>query len=73
MHDVAFLRVLRGAMLTCRAELRRLGDENAAMRKELQAVDPEFFDQIEDLKHSHHQLKQKYASQCANLRRSLQV
>lgn len=36
--------------------------ENAAMRRELQALDPEFFEQIEDLKHDHQQLKQKFAA-----------
>lgn len=39
-----------------------LQGENAAMRQELEAVGPEFFEQIEDLKHDHHQLKQKYTA-----------
>ena len=39
-----------------------LRDENAAMQKELKAVDPEFFEQVEDLKHDHYQLKQKYSA-----------
>ena len=36
--------------------------ENAALRKELEAVDPEFFEQVEDLKHDHYQLKLKYSA-----------
>ena len=46
----------------CREELKILQTENIAMREQLAALDPEFFEQIEDLKHDHHQLKQKYAA-----------
>ncbi len=34
--------------------------ENAAMHKELEAVGPEFFEELEDLKHDHYQLKQEH-------------
>ena len=33
--------------------------ENDDMRDELSAFDPAFFDEIEDLKYEHHQLKQR--------------
>jgi hypothetical protein len=38
-----------------------LEKENKEMKEELQAVDPEFFAQIEDLKYAHHVLKQEHA------------
>ena len=36
--------------------------ENEAMKQELGTLDPEFFEQIEDLKHDYHQLKEKHAA-----------
>lgn len=44
--------------------------ENQALRGELSALDPEFFEEIEDLKWDHHQLKQRavqYEGLIANL------
>ena len=35
--------------------------ENREMREDLQAVNPEFFAQIEDLKYAYHVLKQEHA------------
>lgn len=34
-----------------------MSSENDEMRNELSAFDPAFFDEIEDLKYDHHQLK----------------
>jgi chromosome segregation ATPase len=49
-----------------------LDRENGDLRSELNAFDPAFFDEIEDLKHSHHQLQQRCAEQ-ANLISRLQA
>ena len=38
------------------AALRELQSENDALRGELEAFDPEFFEEIEDLKHEHYVL-----------------
>lgn len=40
-----------------------LEHENDDLRSELNAFDPAFFDEIEDLKHNHHQLQQTCAAQ----------
>lgn len=48
-----------------------LQQENQELREELGAFDPAFFEEIEDLKHSHHQLQQKAVAQ-AKLIRQLQ-
>lgn len=49
------------AIAGCRADLAASQQENAVLREELSALDPDFFEQIEDLKHEHHMLQQKYA------------
>jgi predicted RNase H-like nuclease (RuvC/YqgF family) len=43
--------------------------ENGDLRSELNAFDPAFFDEIEDLKHSHHQLQQRCAEQASLISR----
>lgn len=43
--------------------------ENGDLRNELNAFDPAFFDEIEDLKHSHHQLQQRCAEQASLITR----
>lgn len=48
-----------------------LQQENQELRQELGAFDPAFFEELEDLKHSHHQLQQKTVAQ-AKLIRQLQ-
>lgn len=48
-----------------------LQQENEELRQELAAFDPAFFEELEDLKHSHHQLQQKATAQ-AKLIRQLQ-
>jgi predicted nucleic acid-binding Zn-ribbon protein len=48
-----------------------LQQENQELRQELGAFDPAFFEELEDLKHSHHQLQQKAVAQ-AKLIRQLQ-
>jgi centrosomal protein CEP290 len=48
-----------------------LQEDNHVLRQELGAFDPAFFEELEDLKHSHHQLQQKAVAQ-ANLIRRLQ-
>lgn len=40
-----------------------LESENDDLRAELNAFDPAFFEEIEDLKHDHYQLSQKCAAQ----------
>jgi len=45
----------------CRSKVAALEKENQEMREDLQAVDPEFFAQIEDLKYAYHVLKQEHA------------
>lgn len=45
----------------CRRRLTAAEQENAALRGELSALDPEFFEEIEDLKWAHHQLRQRAA------------
>jgi centrosomal protein CEP290 len=52
-------------------QVAALQEENQALRSELGAFDPAFFEELEDLKHSHHQLQQKAVVQ-ANLIRRLQ-
>lgn len=41
----------------CREQMAAVVAENDEMRNELSAFDPAFFDEIEDLKYDHHQLK----------------
>lgn len=48
-----------------------LQQENEELRQELGVFDPAFFEELEDLKHSHHQLQQKAVAQ-AKLIRQLQ-
>lgn len=48
-----------------------LQKDNQELRQELGAFDPAFFEELEDLKHSHHQLQQKAVAQ-AKLIRQLQ-
>jgi chromosome segregation ATPase len=43
--------------------------ENGDLRSELNAFDPAFFDEIEDLKHSRHQLQQRCAEQASLISR----
>lgn len=45
----------------CRERLARAEEENKALRLELSALEPEFFEEIEDLKWDHHQLQQRAA------------
>lgn len=45
----------------CRGELEAAVKENVVLKAELAAVDPEFFEQVEDLKHAHHVLQQEHA------------
>jgi len=40
-----------------------LEGENADMRSELSAFDPDFFEEIEQLKYEHHQLTQRCSEQ----------
>jgi len=49
------------SLLACRSQVVLLEKENKEMREDLQAVDPEFFAQIEDLKYAYHVLKQEHA------------
>lgn len=39
--------------------IKELENENAKLRSELDAFDPSFFEEIEDLKHDHYLLTQK--------------
>ena len=50
-------------LVHCRARLAALEAENEEMRAELSALDPAFFEELEDLKHDHHMLQQR----CAHL------
>jgi centrosomal protein CEP290 len=47
----------------------QLERENGDLRNELNAFDPAFFDEIEDLKHNHHQLQQRCAEQASLISR----
>ena len=49
--------LLTVAGCTFREKLAAVTAENDEMRDELSAFDPAFFDEIEDLKYDHHQLK----------------
>jgi chromosome segregation ATPase len=52
-------------------QVSALQQENQELRHELGAFDPAFFEELEDLKHNHHQLQQKATAQ-AKLIRQLQ-
>ena len=43
----------------CRQRLEAAEAENGALRRELTALDPEFFEEVEDLKWAHHLLQQR--------------
>jgi hypothetical protein len=45
----------------CRQRLAAAEEENAALRSELCALHPEFFELVEDLKWDHHQLRRRAA------------
>lgn len=46
-------------MVFCRERLAEVEGENEDLRAELNAFDPAFFEELEDLKHSHHVLQQR--------------
>ena len=46
-----------------RSRVAALQAENDDLRAELNAFDPAFFEEIEDLKHAHHVLQQRCAEQ----------
>ena len=48
-----------------RLMLGQLQSENGGLRQELAAFDPAFFEQLEDLKYSHHVLQEKCAAYVA--------
>lgn len=50
-----------GQRFPCRQRLASAEGENAALRSELCALHPEFFELIEDLKWDHHQLRRQAA------------
>ena len=52
-----------------RARLAAVEEENRKMRESLSSLDPEFFEEIEDLKHEHHMLKQRCLEYDAALQR----
>jgi hypothetical protein len=47
------------ARLPLQERLAALEAENRDLRTELDAFDPQFFEEIEDMKHEHHQLTMK--------------
>lgn len=49
--------------------IRELESENAELRAELYALDPEFFEELEDLKHEHHVFKRRCQELQDHLRR----
>lgn len=51
--------LIHSRLLCCRERLARAEEENKALRLELSALDPEFFEEVEDLKWEHHQLQQR--------------
>ena len=50
--------------MSCRARLLTVDADNEDLRAELDAFDPEFFEELEDLKHERHVLAQR----CAHVR-----
>ncbi|KAF8064552.1 hypothetical protein HT031_003352 [Scenedesmus sp. PABB004] len=58
-----------GALAVLRERLAAVEGENAELRREIEALDPAFFDEVEDLKHSHAQLSQTCAAQAALIAR----
>lgn len=48
-----------------RGQLREMQVENGNLKQELAAFDPAFWEELEDLKHSHHCLQEKCASYVA--------
>jgi regulator of replication initiation timing len=58
-------------LVSLQQQVSALQQENQELRHELGAFDPAFFEELEDLKHSHHQLQQKATAQ-AKLIRQLQ-
>ena len=46
-------------LLICTHQARELELENTDLRNELNAFDPSFFEEIEDLKHEHFQLTRR--------------
>ena len=66
---VAAVHVARGYSLMhgmlCRGQLREMQVENGNLKQELAAFDPAFWEELEDLKHSHHCLQEKCASYVA--------
>ena len=54
-------------LLTLHWQARELDLENTDLRNELNAFDPSFFEEIEDLKHEHFQLTER----CAEYERTI--
>lgn len=50
---------MRDELARLRERLADVEAENADLKAELNAFDPKFFDEIEDLKHEHHMLSVK--------------
>jgi len=63
------LRHAESTHATMVRDLRELEGENAALRSELSALSPAFFDEVEDLKLAHHELQQR----CAEYERQLGI
>lgn len=60
---------LSGQLASLKARVADLEAENVDLKTELNAFDPAFFEEIEDLKHSHHTLQGKCAGQERSIRR----
>ena len=60
MYLNAFLSISSGSaadqVRTLKEQLGELEAENRDLKNELNAFDPAFFEEIEDMKHEHHQL-----------------
>ncbi len=53
------MRQLRSDLAALRSRLSEVEAENGDLKAELNAFDPRFFDEIEDLKHEHYVLSIK--------------
>ena len=60
-------------MHLCRPMLWRMQEENDNMRHELAAFDPHFWEELEDLKHSHHVLQETCAAYVARFGAAVNV
>ncbi|QDZ23166.1 putative centrosomal protein [Chloropicon primus] len=72
--DDAFILELEEDLNNYKMKARELELENTDLRTELNAFDPSFFEEIEDLKHEHFQLTQRcssYESEIRDLRADL--